>query len=61
MNGGVYGPDLTEAMLNDEVLEHQVDFRTIYRELLSEHLGAGNLATVFPETQTFNTSLGLIG
>jgi uncharacterized protein (DUF1501 family) len=60
VNGGVYGPDLTEAMLNDEVLEHQVDFRDIYREILSDHLGAGNLATVFPETQTFNTTLGLV-
>jgi uncharacterized protein (DUF1501 family) len=60
VNGGVYGPDLTEAMLDDEVLEHQVDFRDIYREILTDHLGAGNLATVFPESQTSNTTLGLI-
>jgi uncharacterized protein (DUF1501 family) len=59
VNGGVYGPDLTEAMINEEVLEYQVDFRDVYRELLTDHLGAGSLATVFPETQPLNTTLGL--
>jgi uncharacterized protein (DUF1501 family) len=60
VNGGMYGPDITEAMINEEVLEYQVDFRDIYREILSDHLGAGSLATVFPETQPISTTLGLI-
>lgn len=60
VNGGMYGPDLTEAMINSEVLEYQVDFRDIYRELLTDHLGAASLATVFPESQPFSTTLGLV-
>jgi uncharacterized protein (DUF1501 family) len=59
VNGGVDGPDLTEAMLADEVLEYQVDFRDVYRELLTDHLGAGSLGTVFPEAQPTSVTLGI--
>jgi uncharacterized protein (DUF1501 family) len=60
VNGGVYGPDVTEAMLQEDQLEHLVDFRDVYRELLTDHLGAGSLATVFPEAQQINNNLGIV-
>lgn len=59
VNGGAYGPALTDAMLTEETLLYQVDFRDVYRELLTDHLGAGSLATVFPESQEHSTVLGL--
>jgi uncharacterized protein (DUF1501 family) len=60
VSGGSYGPPMTDAMLQEEQLEHLVDFRDIYREILTDHLGAGSLSTVFPEAQQFSTTLGLI-
>lgn len=60
IRGGIYGPAVTEAMIQEDQLEHQVDFRDIYRELLTDHLGAGSLATVFPEAQEISTNLGLV-
>ncbi len=60
VRGGVYGPDLTDAMLAEEVLDYAVDFRDVYREILADHLGASGLAEVFPETQEVSTTLGLL-
>jgi uncharacterized protein (DUF1501 family) len=61
VNGGNLGPDLSDALLLEEYLPYQVDFRDIYKEILSDHLGAGDLSQVFPETQPSNANLGLVG
>jgi uncharacterized protein (DUF1501 family) len=55
------GPDLTEADLThpDGFPQYAVDFRSIYKEVLAEHLGA-DLAPVFPEALEIEQTLGLI-
>jgi uncharacterized protein (DUF1501 family) len=60
VNGGSYGPTMTEAMLQEDQLEYRVDFRDIYREVLGDHLGATGLGQIFPETQEFNATLGIV-
>jgi uncharacterized protein (DUF1501 family) len=59
VNGGMYGPDLVEADLNLEYPSYAVDFRDIYKEVVSDHLGA-DPSPVFPEPQPSNTVLGLV-
>jgi uncharacterized protein (DUF1501 family) len=59
VNGGRFGPDLVEADLNAEYVPYEVDFRSIYKEVLSDHLGA-DPAPVFPEVQPKNTTLGVV-
>lgn len=49
VTGGVYGPDLTEDLINQNWLPGLVDFRAIYREVLEGHLGAGDASGLFPE------------
>jgi uncharacterized protein (DUF1501 family) len=63
VNGGVYGPTVTETMItNEEFMPGLVDFRDIYREILGEHLGVPDFGYVFPEGQPGGPqSLGLIG
>lgn len=52
VNGGVYGPDLSVSLIQDEEwMPGLVDFRDVYREILSDHLGVSNLSSVFPESQ----------
>jgi uncharacterized protein (DUF1501 family) len=58
IKGGIYGSELTAADLEAESLPVEIDFRSIYRELLEKHLEA-DPATVFPEHQDMNTKLGL--
>jgi uncharacterized protein (DUF1501 family) len=58
VKGGVYGPDLVEADITSEYPSYAVDFRTIYREVLGNHLGA-DPDPVFPEPLEKNTALGL--
>jgi uncharacterized protein (DUF1501 family) len=60
VNGGSYGPPMTDAMLQEDQLEHLVDFRDIYREILGDHLGADTLGQIFPETQQITTTLGIV-
>ena len=69
VNGGVYGPDLTDADLNPDpnpstnpnygYVPYEVDFRTIYKEVLSGHLGE-DPAPIFPESQEKNVVLGIV-
>ena len=49
--GGLYGSDMTEADLSGEYLPYEVDFRSVYKEILRDHLGAADLTKVFPEPQ----------
>lgn len=51
VTGGLFGPDLTAEHLNENWLPGLVDFRDIYREILTGHLGAADLSTIFPEPQ----------
>ncbi len=59
VRGGTYGPDLEEADLAGEYLSYEVDFRSIYKDILQDHLGA-DPAPVFPEPLEKNVTLGLI-
>ncbi|MCA9316971.1 MAG: DUF1501 domain-containing protein [Planctomycetes bacterium] len=59
MNGGLYGPDITESDIADRNwMDYELDFRDILRDIVTNHLG-GNGNSVFPETQQFNNTLGL--
>jgi uncharacterized protein (DUF1501 family) len=59
VNGGAKGPDLVDADLTGEYVTYAVDFRDVYKEILSDHLGA-NPAPVFTEAQPTNTVLGIV-
>ncbi len=59
VQGGAYGPDLTEADLNRNYPLHAVDFRDVYAEVLDGHMGAGDLDYVLPENTTASP-LGLV-
>jgi uncharacterized protein (DUF1501 family) len=68
VNGGIYGPDWTDADFEPLVgttrnprryPEYEVDFRDVYREILADHLGV-DPAPVFPENQEKNNTLGII-
>jgi uncharacterized protein (DUF1501 family) len=58
VNGGAYGPDVTDADLTEEYLPYAVDFRDVFKEVVSDHLGA-DPAPVFPEPQPTNVVLGV--
>lgn len=59
--GSSYGPALTDADLtrSQGYPGYAVDFRSIYKELISDHLGA-DAAEVFPEPLAIEQTLGLI-
>jgi uncharacterized protein (DUF1501 family) len=58
VNGGAYGPDVTDADLLEEYLPYSVDFRDVFKEVVSDHLGA-DPTPVFPEPQPTNVVLGV--
>jgi uncharacterized protein (DUF1501 family) len=58
ISGGMKGPDLVTNDLSGEAVPYGVDFRDIYRDVIENHLGA-SATPVFPESQTFNTALGI--
>jgi uncharacterized protein (DUF1501 family) len=60
VNPGTFGPDVTDADLQEEYLPYGVDFRDVYREIIQDHLGA-DPTPVLPEPQPFSTNLGLVG
>ena len=64
VNGGVYGPDVTDTLINDErwMPFNGVDFRDIYREIISGHLGVGSddVAQIFPEMQASTQTFGIV-
>lgn len=59
VQGGMYGPDLTDADIDERYLGYEIDFRDIYRSLLQGHLGV-DPAPVLPEAQETNNVLGLV-
>lgn len=58
-SGGNHGPDLTNGDLSGEHLSYAVDFRSIYKHVLAEHMNA-DPAPVFPETLPVDTSLQIL-
>lgn len=60
VNGGVRGADVSEADLDLRHLVYQVDFRSIYKEILARHLGASDVVAVFPEAQEHEITAGLV-
>jgi uncharacterized protein (DUF1501 family) len=59
VKGGVYGHDLVEADINAEYPAYDVDFRSIYKEALQNHMGA-DPAPVFPEPLERTVNLGIV-
>ena len=59
VNGGMYGPDLTDVDLNQNWLTSAVDFRSIYKEVLNDHMGSQLLNEVFPEAIPNDQTLGV--
>jgi uncharacterized protein (DUF1501 family) len=59
--GASYGPELTDADLTVKqgYPSYAVDFRSIYREVLADHLGV-DPAPVFPESLPIDTTLGVV-
>lgn len=58
VNGGLFGPALTDTHLAGETVPYGVDFRDLWREVVNDHLGAA-AGPVFPEAQPINTVLGV--
>jgi len=59
VKGGVLGSDLVDADLNSEYLAYDIDFRSIYKEAISQHLG-GDPDPVFPEALEKSTQANFI-
>ncbi len=60
VNGGVYGPDYTDPDIADvSWLDYGVDFRSVYKEIVGNHLG-GDPAAVFPEALEIENTFGII-
>jgi uncharacterized protein (DUF1501 family) len=59
VNGGMYGPELTEDDLNEKYPSYAVDFRSVYKEVLDRHLGA-DAGAAFPEPLETETTLGIL-
>src|SRR5262245_55491695 len=59
VQGGVHGPNLVDADLNAEYPSYAVDFRSIYKEILADHMGL-DPSPVFPEALAIENSLGLV-
>ncbi|MFM8386925.1 MAG: DUF1501 domain-containing protein [Planctomycetia bacterium] len=59
IQGGSHGPDLASADLQGEFPGYAVDFRDVWRDMLANHLGSGDLTQVFPESQPTSTALGI--
>lgn len=58
VRGGVYGPGITNSDLSGEYPAYGVDFRSIYKNILQNHLGA-DPAVVFPEALAIEQNLGI--
>jgi uncharacterized protein (DUF1501 family) len=59
VQGGVFGPDLVDADLNSEYPSYAVDFRSIYKEIVRDHMGL-DPTPVFPETVPIDATLGVV-
>jgi uncharacterized protein (DUF1501 family) len=54
--GGMYGPDITDADMAKEHIDYQIDFRTMYKDMVTQ-LGH-DPAPIFPETIPKPTAIG---
>lgn len=63
VNGGMYGPDITDPELGTDnttrYLDYDVDFRSLYKEVISGHLNL-DPAPIFPEVQEKTGVLGIV-
>ena len=59
IRGGIYGTDLTNADLLSDNLPWEIDFRTIYGEIMAQHMGVADVDAIFPEPGSVGTPLGL--
>lgn len=59
VRGGVYGRPHTEDDLDLAHTPYEIDFRSIYKELLGKHLGV-DPDPLFPEAYPRNATLGLL-
>ena len=59
VNGGMYGPDLTNADLDLEYLDYAVDFRDVYRNLIQDHLGF-DPTPIFTESQPISATITVV-
>jgi uncharacterized protein (DUF1501 family) len=59
VRGGVYGRPHSEADLDRDHAQYAIDFRTIYKEIVQQHLGA-DPAAVFPEPIANEVPLGFV-
>ncbi|MCA8938667.1 MAG: DUF1501 domain-containing protein [Planctomycetes bacterium] len=57
VNGGVYGPDHTNADIEERMGTYRIDFRTVYRQVLADHLGV-DPDPVFTEAAEISDSPG---
>jgi len=57
VTGGLYGPEPTNTDLDAEFLDYGVDFRTVYKQVIQNHLGRDPSA-IFPEMQDIDVSPG---
>jgi len=61
VGAGVFGGEITADLINDERwMPMAVDFRDVYREVMSGHLGVSDLSSVFPEPQATPQTFGLL-
>jgi uncharacterized protein (DUF1501 family) len=58
VRGGVYGPDLVAADINSEYPSYAVDFRSIYMDILANHMGT-DPAPILPEPLEKTVNLGM--
>jgi len=60
VNGGLYGVGPSESDIADNNwLDYGIDFRDIYREAITNHLGE-DASAIFPEAQDINNTLGYV-
>lgn len=60
VQGGMKGPDIADADVQQEYLGYEIDFRSIYKEILSENMGASDLTAIFPEAQEKSGVAGVV-
>jgi uncharacterized protein (DUF1501 family) len=60
VRGGFFGTHLTEADLSQEFTPWEVDFRSVYAEVLRSHLGVADVDAVFPEPGSIAAPLGFV-
>ncbi len=58
--GGFFGPDMTTADLDENFLPYEVDFRSVFKEVLTTHLAVSDVSTIFAEEQEKNVTLGIV-